>query len=93
MHPRQRRVWPKALILGWFSIITTAIQTVGRDNDKDSSHWGVQRPANQPAAASFMILTIVFSTSCATPSSCGALNIARRVVGFKVARTVLPPSS
>jgi hypothetical protein len=40
-----------------------------------------------------MILTIVSSTSRATPSSCGALNIARRVVGFKVARIVLPPSS
>ena len=32
--------------------------------------WLVQRPANQPDAASFMILTIVSSTSCATPSSC-----------------------
>ena len=49
--------------------------------------------ANQPAAASFMILTIVSFTSYATPSSCDALNIARREVGFKVARTVLPPSS
>lgn len=35
-------------------------------------YWGVQRPDNQPDAASFMILTIVSSTSCATPSSCGA---------------------
>ena len=44
-------------------------------------------------AASFMILTIVASTSCATPSNCGAWNIASRVVGFKVAKIVLPPSS
>ena len=51
------------------------------------------RPPNQLEAASFMIFTIVCSTSCATPSSCGALNIARSVVGFKVARMVLPPSS
>src|ERR1700680_456509 len=50
-------------------------------------------PAHQPDAASFMIFTIVSSTSCATSSSCGALNIARSVVGFKVARMVLPPSS
>src|ERR1017187_3808526 len=50
-------------------------------------------PANQPDAASFIIFTIVSSTSCATPSSCGVLNIARRVVGFKVARMALPPSS
>jgi len=35
---------------------------------------------NQPNAAFFMILTIVASTSCATPSSCGVLNIASRVV-------------
>ena len=48
---------------------------------------------NQSDAASFMILTIVSSTSCATPSSCGVLNSASRVVGFNVARMVLPPSS
>ena len=51
------------------------------------------RPSHQLAAASFMILTIVASTSCATPLSWGVLNIASRVVGFKVARMVLPPSS
>ena len=45
------------------------------------------------AAASCMILTIVCSTSCATRSSCGVLNIASRVVGFSVAKMVLPPSS
>ena len=33
-------------------------------------------PACQPDAVCFMILTIVASTSCATPSSCGALNAA-----------------
>jgi hypothetical protein len=49
--------------------------------------------ANQLDAASFMILIIVSSTSCATLCSCGVLNIARRVVGFKVARMVFPPSS
>ena len=48
---------------------------------------------NYSAAASFMILRIVASTSCATPSSDGVLNIASRLVGFKVARTALPPSS
>ena len=42
-------------------------------------------PANQADAASFMILTIVSSTSCATPFSCGGLNIASRAVGFKLA--------
>jgi hypothetical protein len=40
---------------------------------------------NQPSAASFMILTIVFSTSCATPFSWGVLNIPDRGVGFNVA--------
>ena len=60
---------------------------------EEPNHCGVQRPANQPDAASFMILTIVPSTSCATRSSCGALNIARRVVGFNVAMMALPPSS
>ena len=38
-----------------------------------------------------MILTIVSSTSCATSFSCGVLNIASSVVGFNVARMVLPP--
>jgi len=47
----------------------------------------------QGLAASFMILTIMSSTSCATPSNCGVLNIASMAVGFKVARMVLPPSS
>ena len=66
------------------------------------SIWCVQRATtairtrvlqvNQPDAASLMIFTIVCSTSCATPSSCGELNIASRVVGFKVARMVWPPS-
>ena len=50
-------------------------------------------PNHLPDAASFMILTNVSSTSCATPSSWGVLNIASRVVGFKMARMVLPPSS
>lgn len=44
-------------------------------------------------AASVMILTIVVSISCATSFSCGVLNMASRVVGFSVARIVLPPSS
>ena len=56
-------------------------------------HCSFNGHANQPDAASFMILTIVSSTSCATPFSCGVLNIASRVVGFNVARMVLPPSS
>src|ERR1035437_5586658 len=47
----------------------------------------------QPDAASFMILTIASSTSCATPSNCGVSNIASNVVGFKVARMVLSPSA
>jgi hypothetical protein len=63
------------------------------DDDKEAKHWGVQRPEYQPDAASFMILTMVFSTSFSTPSDFSALNIARRVVGFNVARMVLPPSS
>ena len=44
---------------------------------------------NQPAAASFIILIMASSTSCATGSSCGTRNIARRAVGFTVARMVL----
>ena len=48
---------------------------------------------DQSDAASCMILTIVFSTSCATPFSCGVLNIASSAVGFNEARMVLPPSS
>jgi len=63
------------------------------DDDEEAKHWSVQRPEYQPDAASVIILTMVISTSFATPSSCGALNIARRVVGFNVARMVLPPSS
>src|ERR1035437_4954749 len=46
-----------------------------------------------PFAASFMILTIVSSTSCATPFSFGVLNNASRMVGFHAARIVLPPRS
>ena len=64
-------------------VLMTANRTIG----------GRPVPANQADAASFIIFTIVSSTSCATPSSCGVLNIARRVVGFKVARMALPPSS
>jgi len=78
---------------GWFGGVISAIRTAVRDDHKELNHWGVQWPDNQPDAASFMILTIVSSTSCATPFSCGTLNIARRVVGFKVARMVLPSSS
>ena len=48
---------------------------------------------NQREAASSMIARIVASTSCATWASCGVLNIASRVVGFRVASMVLPPSS
>ena len=56
---------------------------------------GVHRPSmsQRSCAASFMMLRIVSSTSRATPSSCGSLNIARRVVGFSAVNMVLPPSS
>jgi hypothetical protein len=49
-----------------------------RDNDKEDNHWDLLRLDNQPDTASLMILTIVSSTSRATPSNLGALNIARR---------------
>ena len=49
--------------------------------------------AHHMDAASMMILPRVASTSCATSVSCGVLNIASRVVGFKVARVVLPSCS
>jgi hypothetical protein len=52
---------------GWFSGISTAIQTTVNDDDKKAKHWGVQRPEYQPDAASVMILKMVFSTSFATP--------------------------
>ena len=69
---------------------TTAVRLDLRETERIA---GLPAPANQAEAASFIIFTIVSSTSCATPSSCGVWNIARRVVGFKVARIVLPLSS
>ncbi len=70
-------------------LFVIGVEVFHRTADNDP----VEQQANQPEAASFMILTIVSSTSCATASSCGTLNIARRAVGFKVASVVLPPSS
>ena len=78
---------------GWFSSVIIASRQPSAMMARNRAVGGVQRPAHQPAAASFMILTIAASTSCATPFSCGVLNSASRVVGFKVARMVLPPSS
>src|SRR5712692_8378715 len=61
------------------------------DGAKKPNPWGVQGPGIQPDAASFMILIVVFLTSCATPSSCGTLNIARRVVGFQSGQNAALP--
>jgi len=55
---------------------------------------GSMEKASQSTGCRFhQIATIVSSTSRATDSSCSALNKASRVVGFKVARNVLPSSS
>src|SRR5579863_3148149 len=53
------------------------------DGRRNQTLGAFKRPGIQPDAASFMILLVLFSTSCATPSGCGTLNIARRVVGFQ----------
>jgi hypothetical protein len=47
---------------------------------------------DQLVAASCMILTIVASTSCATPDNSGRPNIPSIAVGFMVASIVFPPS-
>ena len=46
-------------------------QPQGVANDLEPDNWRGEWPANQPDAASFIILTMVSSPSCATPISIG----------------------
>ena len=82
--PRFMPAWPRA----WASSLFSGSWYAG-----DQLERAILGQQTHGDAASFMILTIVASTSCATPSNCGAWNIASRVVGFNVAKMVLPPSS
>src|ERR1035437_5007407 len=92
-----RRVLRKKLLPAMFAAkikrLSAALSVERRRFIHRHAADGVGGHIHQTAAASFMILTIAASTSCATPFSCGVLNSASRVVGFKVARMVLPPSS